>query len=137
MQSWVPHVSCFIVPRQIVLLGDPSRRSADACESYGALIKKRIKHMTCRRRTIDADGNPYSKQTRGKNAWKQTFTRGYLEQVFRRGCVSEALLHGPENLPYLGRTEHALLDKGLKKENTKSEREVPPTVRATCALESE
>ena len=33
LMSWVPHVACFIVPRQIVLLGDPSRRSADACES--------------------------------------------------------------------------------------------------------
>ena len=36
LESWVPHIACNIVPRQIVDLGDPSRRAADACESYGA-----------------------------------------------------------------------------------------------------
>ena len=40
----------FIVPRQMVSLGDPTRRSCDACESFGAMVKKLIKHSTCRRR---------------------------------------------------------------------------------------
>eukprot|EP00966_Prymnesium_polylepis_P044118 1022938-Prymnesium_polylepis.1 len=46
LQSWVPHVSVFIVPRQMVELGDPARRSCDACESFGAMFKKLIKHST-------------------------------------------------------------------------------------------
>jgi hypothetical protein len=39
MKSWVPHIACNIVPRQMVALGDSGRRSADACESFGALTK--------------------------------------------------------------------------------------------------
>ena len=49
--TWVPHILLFIVPRQMVSLGDPARRSCDACESFGAMVKKIIKHATCRRRT--------------------------------------------------------------------------------------
>ena len=49
--TWVPHILLFIVPRQMVSLGDPTRRSCDACESFGAMVKKLIKHSTCRRRT--------------------------------------------------------------------------------------
>eukprot|EP00965_Chrysotila_dentata_P024439 809129-Pleurochrysis_carterae.AAC.1 len=49
LAGWVLHVLCFIVPRQILPLGDPSRRSCDACESFGAMLKKIIKHLTCRR----------------------------------------------------------------------------------------
>ena len=48
-RSWVEHILMFVVPRQIVELGDPSRRSCDACESLGARFKKVIKHLTCRR----------------------------------------------------------------------------------------
>ena len=49
-RTWVPHILLFIVPRQMVSLGDPARRSCDACESFGAMVKKLIKHATCRRR---------------------------------------------------------------------------------------
>ena len=94
MQSWVPHIACNIVPRQIVELGDPTRRSADACESYGACCKNVIKHLTCRR------------------ALSQKFGRGYVEQAFRRQCVSCDLLHGDENVPFLQRKDHHLLGSG-------------------------
>ena len=50
MMTWVPHILVFIVPLQMVYLGDPTRRAADACESFGAMVKKVIKHTTCRRR---------------------------------------------------------------------------------------
>eukprot|EP00965_Chrysotila_dentata_P188946 6173043-Pleurochrysis_carterae.AAC.2 len=50
LAGWVLHVLCFIVPRQICTLGDSSRRSSDACESFGAVLKKTIKHLNCRRR---------------------------------------------------------------------------------------
>ena len=42
--TWVPHITLFVVPRQMVALGDPVRRSCDACESFGAAVKKIIKH---------------------------------------------------------------------------------------------
>ena len=45
-----PHILLFIVPRQMLELGDPARRSCDSCESFGAMLKKIIKHSTCRRR---------------------------------------------------------------------------------------
>ena len=48
-RSWVEHILLFIVPRQIVKMGDPSRRSCDACESLGARFKTVIKHLTSRR----------------------------------------------------------------------------------------
>ena len=94
MLSWVPHIACNIVPRQIRELGDPTRRSADACESFGAVCKKTIKHLTCRRSI-----------TRG-------FTRGFIEQAFRRLCVRSDRLHGPENAPFLLRQDHVVLGTG-------------------------
>jgi len=94
MESWVPHIACNVVPRQIVLLGNPSKRSADACESFGAVTKKIIKHLTCRR------------------ALSATYRRGYIEQAFRRVVVRCDLLHGPENTPYLLRRDHVLLGTG-------------------------
>ena len=94
MESWVPHIACNIVPRQIRELGDPTRRSADACESFGAVCKKTIKHLTCRRSI-----------TRG-------FTRGFIEQAFRRLCVRSDRLHGPENAPFLLRQDHVVLGTG-------------------------
>ena len=66
-RSWVEHILIFVVvPRQIVEMGDPSRRSCDACESLGARFKiasKRssIKHLTCRR-VIHANKDVVSKR---------------------------------------------------------------------------
>ena len=45
VKIWVPHIACNIVTRQIVFMGDPPRRSADLCESFGAMIKDVIKHL--------------------------------------------------------------------------------------------
>jgi hypothetical protein len=95
MQSWVPHIACNIVPRQIVELGDPTKRAADACESYGACCKHVIKYLTCRRSI-----------THG-------YSRGFIEQAFRRLCVRADLLHGPENESFLLRADHKLLGSGL------------------------
>ena len=94
MASWVPHIACNIVPRQIVELGDSSRRAADACESYGACAKRTIKHLTCRR------------------ALSAGFTRGYVEQAFRRLVVRASLIHGPENGPFLQRRDAKLVGSG-------------------------
>ena len=104
MLSWVPHIACNVVPRQIVDLGDPTKRAADACESFGACCKRVIKHLTCRR------------------AISGKFGRGYVEQTFRRMCVRADLLHGPENVPYLQRRDHQLLGSGrLSQGHSKSE----------------
>ena len=101
MQTWVPHIGQFIVPRQMVELGDPARRSADACESFGAKLKKIIKHLTCRRHL----GKEASDHHSNHKVWKQTFTKGYIEQAFTRVCVSESLKHGEE----IGRTSNGVM----------------------------
>ena len=95
MASWVPHVACYIVPRQIAELGDPSRRAADACESYGACAKRTIKHLTCRRALCVG-----------------RFGRGFVEQAFRRLVVRSSLIHGPENAPFLLRHDAKLVNVG-------------------------
>ena len=111
MKTWVPHIACNVVTRQIISMGDPSRRSADSCESFGAMVKKIIKHLTCRRR-IDKIGTTHTKRMGGKS-WTQTFKKGYIESSFARTCVRNgALLHGEANRKYLGRKETKLINKG-------------------------
>ena len=133
LESWVPHIACFVVPRQIQWLGRSANRSADACESYGALVKHLIKDRTCRRR-VKGEGSS-SKHKRGNSVWQQTFTRGYVEQAFRRCCVKEKLLHGEENQQYLQRADWKLKQKGVKSEKVKIERPLPPTVRSLVEAE--
>lgn len=132
MQSWVPHIALFIVPRQIILHGDPARRSADACESFGAVVKKVIKHLTCRRR-MTGETTTHSRITKSGNrmTWKQQFRKGYIAQAFQRVCVRERLIHGEENAAYLQRVDHRLKNSGLRSVKVrKVEAELPPTVRA-------
>ena len=117
MASWVPHIACNIVPRQIVALGDPSRRAADACESIGACCKRIIKHLT-RRRKIGSK-----------------FARGYIEQAFRRLAVHANLIHGPENAPYLQRKDSSLMQSGRK--NAGRQREYGPQHSIRVKVEQE
>ena len=128
----VPHVMVFIVPRQIVPLGDPARRSCDACESFGASVKKIIRHMTCRRRVMQ--GKSYSHK-RGDKLWSSTFSRGYVEQAFRRVCVRAELQHGKENLPYLQRADFRLVETG-KVAGPKAERDAAPEIRIADAVDA-
>ena len=142
LQSWVPHIACFVVSRQIVWLGNPTKRAADACESFGALVKKLIKHNTCRRRVrggSSGGGGPVfaHEHTRGVKKWRQTFARGHLEQAFRRVCVKGKLLHGEEDRPYLQRADWNMKQKGVKSEHKRTDRELPPTVRECMAREAE
>ena len=110
LMSWVPHILAFIVPRQMVELGDPTRRSCDACESFGALVKKVIKHATCRRRV---KGNAKSTVHNSKfkaeglnyRTWTQAFNVGFVEQAFSRVCVRESLQHGEANAPFMQRKD--------------------------------
>ena len=110
ISGWVLHVLCFIVPRQYVPMGDPTRRSCEACEALGASMKKIIRHLTCRRRVTSQYHTHNSAD--GKKLWAQTFKRGYVVQTFRRVCVRAELLHGETNAPYLQRADHRLLKKG-------------------------
>lgn len=139
LQSWVPHISCFVVPQQILLLGDPSRRAADACESFGAVVKHIIKRLTCRRRTRGAEApeavSAQHHHHRNGKTWRQSFSRGYIEQTFRRVCVRESLLHGEGNAPFLQRADWKLLRKGIKTEHVRQAKEVPPSVRSMMAAE--
>ena len=75
MKGWVLHVLVFIVCRQIVPLGEPARRSYDACESLGSNFKKVIRFLTCRRRA-SKDTQHEHRSNDGKKLWKQTFRRG-------------------------------------------------------------
>ena len=110
LAGWVAHVMCFIVPRQIVPLGNPVSRACDACESFGAVVKKLIKHTTCRRRLTNKCGATH--EGKDGKTWSQTFLRGYIEQAFRRVCVRADLLHGLDNLPFLQRSDHRLTRTG-------------------------
>lgn len=94
LQSWVPHIACNIVTRQIVQLGEPGRRSADACESFGACTKKVIKHLTCRRRLTDK------------------FKKGYIQQAFNRLAMRIDLRHGKANAAYMQRKDARLAGTG-------------------------
>jgi hypothetical protein len=109
IESWVGHILCFIVPRQMVDLGDPTRRSCDACESIGSTIKKFIKHLTCRRRL----GGTHSHSGRGgKKLWKQTLKRGYIQTTFERVCVRATIIHGEDNAEFSQRGDALLKTKG-------------------------
>ena len=135
MLSWVPHVMVFIVPRQMLFLGDPSRRSCDACESFGAMLKKIIKHTTCRRRLYKGEATEHKKKQGGsRKTWKQTFKRGYIEQAFRRAGVREALRHGTENAPYLQRidAQRAATGKAWATMKVDKEEEANPTIYEAC-----
>jgi hypothetical protein len=101
--SWVPHILGFIVTQQMVWLGDPSRRSCDACESFGAMTKKIIKHSTCRRHLGSGAVDHFAGPAGSRRKWTHTFKRGFIEQAFRRVCVRESLAHGEANAPYLQR----------------------------------
>ena len=134
LKSWVPHVMCFVVPRQILPLGDPSRRSCDACESFGAWLKQTIKFRTCRRRLRGESsthvrktdeqqgGSSSSVSSAGKSTWKQHFRKGYIQQAFIRGCIKERIGHGAVNEPFLQRADWRRLKSG--KATTKYDRKL-------------
>ena len=92
-------------------LGDPQRRSCDACEALGASAKKLIRHLTCRRRP-SANQQHAHRSADAKKLWMQTFKRGYVEQTFRRLTVRAELIHGEANVRYLQRADHTLKTKG-------------------------
>jgi hypothetical protein len=135
MLSWVPHITVFIDPRQQVELGDPSRRACDACESFGAMTKKIIKHSTCRRRLTsggEADGHGVYRGSTARR-WKTTLhsrIHDLFEQAFRRACVRESLAHGKENAPYLRARDHVCVTTGkapvVKKTDLHEGTPVPP-----------
>ena len=72
----------------------PGRRSADACESFGACLKKIVKHLTSR------------------NHITASRKVGFVEQAFKRACVRSSLLHGSENEPYRSREDWKLVGYG-------------------------
>ena len=72
------------------------------------MLKKVIKHLTCRRRLGRGDSDHVS----GLKRWNQTFKRGYVEQAFRRTCVRSRLLHEDANLPFRQRQDWQLATRG-------------------------
>ena len=143
LESWVPHIAVFILPRQILALGDPTRRSCDACESFGARLKKVIKLLTCRRHrastvTHNRRSDLRSDQDRRKEKWTQTFSKGYIQQAFTRVTVSERLRHGEDNARFLQRVDARRLQTGRDSvKNEKKAAEVKPKVRELMEREAE
>ena len=90
-RSWVEHILLFIVPRQIVELGDPARRSCDACESLGARMKKIIKHLTARNHIRPGETASQrcatSTRTGVTTSWQRIFNVGLLDTLSRRSPV--------------------------------------------------
>ena len=118
MKTWVPHILLFIVPRQMIELGDPSQRSCDACESFGAMVKKIIKHLTCRR-SVKVASTPHHvggvAMAPDIHTGGCIHTGGYIQQAFERVCVRAELRLGPENAPYAQRADvRGLLATGRK-----------------------
>ena len=114
--AWVMHILVNIVPRQCPLLGDPSRRSCDACESFGAMAKKLIKHNTCRRRTTGSEKIQHrGGTTANRTQWKQSFNVGFIQQAFTRACVRESLQHGAVNEPFRQRADAKRTSAGVVK----------------------
>ena len=132
LTGWVLHVLVFVVARQYLSMGNPARRSCDACEALGSSMKKIIKHLTCRRRTSASQIHSH-RSANGAKLWVQTFKRGYIEQTFRRVCVRAELLHGEGNTPYLQRADHRLLTKGKVAADKASSSDAPMSV--TDAME--
>ena len=69
------------------------------------MVKKLIKHSTCRRRLTGKGVEHRSYAGSSDRRWKQTFTKGYIQQAFTRTCVREAIRHGEENAAYLQRVD--------------------------------
>jgi hypothetical protein len=135
LATWVPHIGQYIYPRQLVELGDAARRSADSCESFGAKLKKTIKHLTCRRNISRTATDHTSKAS--KNKWKQIFAKGYIEQAFGRACVSESLKHGEDNRPYLQAKDARMKSSGKANVYKKYSEETAPATRSVRELAQE
>jgi hypothetical protein len=141
MKTWVPHVMVFIVPRQMVFLWRSGPALVRRLRVLRAMVKKLIKHSTCRRRLTGKQVEHTSAHRTyagsSKRRWKQTFTKGYIEQAFTRTCVREAIHHGGENEPYLQRVDARRAAKGVaavgkrKREDAAGER---PSVRGAAEL---
>ena len=69
------------------------------------MVKKLIKHSTCRHRLTGKGVEHRSYAGSSDRRWKQTFTKGYIQQAFTRTCVREAIRHGEENAAYLQRVD--------------------------------
>ena len=102
-----------VAPFQYVELGDPARRSCDACESLGASVKKVIRELrlTCRRLT--GGTHHHTSRAGRKAAWQQTFGKGYIKQAFSRVSVRAWLLHGEENAAY---SQRRLCPQGVRQD---------------------
>ena len=113
--SWVPPILLFIVPRQMVELGDPARRSCDACESFGAMVKTIIKTATCRRR-ISTETQHTTGQRGNRRRWRQSFTKGYIEQAFNRVSARELLRSDTSdaNASFLLRQDYRRMSRGVE-----------------------
>ena len=81
----------------------------------GAMVKKIVKNLTCRRDLSSGAGSNHIGKKK-KKGWQQTFKKDYIQQAFERVAVRETLIHGEENAAYLQREDAALLARGTVSE---------------------
>ena len=105
------------------------------------MVKKLIKHTTCRRRVLAADKfvthGSKATATSTERRWKQTFKVSYIKQAFKRASVRESLQHGPENAPFLQRADAMRTTLGKLKTATKLEEVTPGEKRTMRQLVDE
>ena len=136
-QSCIPHVMTNIVTRQMVMDGDPNRRSCEQSEALGVdlkfdLHKRCARNHTTKRVTRNAHGE-IVKQWRAKlnkSRVMQVLERplpgarplprdhaligSYAArvQVFSRGCLRESLRRDEASVTYLQRRDHSIMLTG-------------------------
>ena len=97
----IPNVMVEVVPRMIKRYGCQLRLGSDVSESYGADIKATI-HRRCARRKPTKNTMEHTKKKIKEDGtvedikWKQTFTKGRVEQTFRHVCIRRAMMTRPE-----------------------------------------
>ena len=99
------------------------------------MVKKLIKHSTCRRRVRVEPGVHKKRAGSSIKRWTQTFTKGFIQQAFKRVGVREALRHGAENAPFLQREDALRATTGKAAVVRKVEEEGavgPPSIREAC-----
>eukprot|EP00965_Chrysotila_dentata_P202928 6181403-Pleurochrysis_carterae.AAC.2 len=94
------------MPLHIVDLSDPTPRSCDACEFFGAMLKKVIKHLSA---SVAAAA---CATTARRSGCKPSAAASYTEQAFRRKCVRANFIHSDSNARYLQRSDHFFRNTG-------------------------
>ena len=99
--SAIGNVMVEVVPRMIMAYGCQLKLGSDVSEAYGADLKFTIHNRVVRRSLTSVPKEHKRAKTMANGEvetlkWKQTFTRGRVEQAFRHVCLRRRLLTLPQ-----------------------------------------